>query len=42
MANDLIVPVNTTPKPQKPWAASPKDRIETGLLFLGAAIASFV
>jgi len=42
MANDVIVPAITTPKPRQPWAASPKDRLETALLFVGAALASFV
>ena len=31
-----------TPKPRKPWAASPKDRIETGAVILGAALISVI
>ena len=42
MANDVIVSTNSTPKPRQPWAASPKDRAETALLFVGAAVASFI
>jgi phosphate transport system permease protein len=32
----------TTVKPQKPWVASPKDRIESALVFIAALVISYV
>ncbi len=39
--SQTIVPASITPKPNKPWAASKKDRIELALQFIAAALISF-